>query len=83
MSEFKEITIKARVLNNKEELNNMMKRDNLRNYTKDDWLIVSRYLDMETFQPCIVVAIKDDTKPFVEWLKFAAPLELTVDEEVK
>lgn len=83
MSEFKEITIKARVIKSKDELDNMMKKDKLRNYTKDDWLIVAKYVDMETFQPCIVVALKDPNIPFVNWMMFATTMELTVNEEVK
>jgi hypothetical protein len=81
MSEFKEITIKARVISSKDELDNMMKKDNLRNYTKDDWLIVAKYVDKETFQPCVIVALKDPNEPFVNWMMFATTMELS--EEVK
>lgn len=82
MSEFKEIIIKARVLNTKEELANMMKRDKHRNYTEDDLLLVSRFVDTNTFTPWAVFAIKEENTPFSEWLKFAAPMELTVKEKV-
>ena len=81
MGEFKEVVIKARVIKTKDELDNMMKKDKLRNYTPDDWLIVSRYVDQETFSPWIIVALKEKDVPFVEWMKFAAPLELTVEED--
>lgn len=83
MSEFKEIKIKARVIKTKEELDNMMKRDKLRNYITDDWLIVSKYADEETFQPCMIVALKEPNIPFVNWMMFAVPMELTVKEESK
>lgn len=82
MSEFKEIIIKARVLNTKEELANMMKRDKLRNYTEEDLLLVSTFTDTNTFTPWAVYAIKEENKPFIHWLKFTAPMELTAKEMV-
>ena len=82
MSEFKEIIIKARVLNTKEELANMMKRDKHRNYTEDDLLLVSRFVDTNTFTPWAIYAIKEENTPFSEWLKFTAPMELTAKEMV-
>lgn len=84
MSEFKEIILKARVIKTKKELDNMMKRDKIRNYTTDDWLIISKYIDMKTFQPHIIVALKEPNTPFVNWMMFAVPMELTVkDQDVK
>lgn len=83
MSDFKEITLKARVIKTKEEFDNMMKKDKLRNYTEDDFLIVSKYFDTETFQPCMIVALKEPSLPFTQWLMFAVPIELTVKKDVK
>lgn len=83
MSEFKELTLKARVIKTKEELDNMMKKDKLRNYTEDDFLIISKYVDKNTYQPCMVVALKEPGIPLTQWMMFAVPLELTVKEESK
>ncbi len=82
MSEFREIKFKARVLNTKEELANMMKRDEYRNYTEDDLMLVSTFIDTNTFTPWNVYAIKEENKPFLHWLKFTAPMELTAKEKV-
>ena len=61
----------------------MMKRDKDRNYTEDDWLIMSRYVDDVTFQPRMIVALKEPGIPFTQWMMFDVPVELTVKEETK
>lgn len=83
MSEFKEIKLKARVLKSREEVENMMKKDKYRNYTEDDFLIIARGIDKETFQPQIFVALKEPDLPLNQWMMFYAPVELVVKEDTK
>lgn len=79
----KEYTFKATIIETKEELDNIMKRDMFRNWTEDDFLTVSTFTDNTTFQPWIVLALKKPGAPFMNWLKFAMPLELTIKEDPK
>lgn len=37
---------------------------------------VQRIVDMQTFQPMLAFAIPEDDKPFSEWMKYVAKLEL-------
>jgi hypothetical protein len=76
-----ELSFKARVINTREELDNMMKRDHHRNYTEEDLLVVSKYFDRKNYQPYIIYAIKEPNKDFMAWQKFVVPLELTVKEK--
>jgi hypothetical protein len=76
-----ELSFKARVINTREELDNILKRDQHRNYTVDDLLVVSKYTDRENYQPHIIYAIKEPHKDFMAWQKFVVPLELTVEEK--
>lgn len=39
---------------------------------------VQRTVDKETFQPMLAFAIPEDNKPFSEWVKYIAKLELVV-----
>lgn len=76
-----ELSFKARVINTREELDNMLKRDQHRNYTVDDLLVVSKYFNQGNYQPYIIYAIKEPNNPFMAWQKFVVPLELTVKEK--
>ena len=40
---------------------------------------VQRTVDSETFQPMLAFAIPEDDKPFSEWMKYIAKLELIVN----
>lgn len=40
-------------------------------------MIVSKGMDPDTFMPMLYFAIKNDEKPFVDWMKFVSPLTLT------
>ena len=39
---------------------------------------VQRTVDMETYQPMLAFAIPEENKPFSEWMKYIAKLELIV-----
>jgi hypothetical protein len=79
----KEYTFKATIIETKEQLDNIMKRDKYRNWTEDDFLTVSTFMDKTTFQPWIVLALKKPGVPFMDWLKFAMPMELAIKEDSK
>jgi hypothetical protein len=40
---------------------------------------IARTFDLETFQPMLAFAIPEDGKPFSQWMKYIAKLELIVD----
>ena len=73
-----ELKFVARSVKTLDEYKNIMKRDALRNYTVNDLFVIQKMID-EKFQPVVAFALKEEGTNFSFWLKFVAPLELTVD----
>jgi hypothetical protein len=73
-----ELKFVARYIKNLDEYKNIMKKDALRNYTVDDLFVIQKMVG-DNFQPIVAFALRDENTNFSFWLKFVAPLELTVD----